>query len=72
MNDFVYTYFSNGYINNENDYRVATEVYPIIDTDIGRVMEYTGKEVILEYYHGWKTFLEVLSYGMVTGSIFFL
>ncbi len=72
LSQFVEDYFSNGYVNNENDYRVATEVYPVADTDIGRVMEYTGKEVILEYYHGWSTFLEVLSYGMVTGGIFIL
>ncbi len=72
LNDFVYTYFSNGYINTWDDYRVATEVYPVVDTDIGRVMEYTGKEVILEYYHGWSAFLEVLSYGMVTGGILIL
>ena len=72
LSQFVEDYFSNGYVNNENDYRVATEVYPVADTDIGRVMEYTGKEVILEYDHGWSTFLEVLPYGMVTGSILVL
>lgn len=72
LSQFVQDYFSNGYINNENDYRVATEVYPIVDTDIGRVMDYTGKEVILEYYHGWNAFLEVLSFGMVMGSILIL
>ena len=72
LSQFVEDYFSNGYVNNTNDYRVATEVYPVADTDIGRVMEYTGKEVILEYYHGWSTFLEVLSYGLVTGSILIL
>ena len=69
---FVQNYFSNGYMNTWNDYRVATEVYLVADTDIGGVMEYTGKEVILEYYHGWRAFLEVLSYGMVSGSIFIL
>ena len=72
LSQFVEDYFSNGYVNSWNDYRVATEVYPVAETDIGRVMEYTGKEVILEYYHGWKAFLEVLSYGMVTGSILIL
>lgn len=72
LSQFVEDYFSNGCVNTWDDYHVATKVYPIIETDIGRVMEYTGKEVILEYYHGWKAFLEVLSYGMVMGSILIL
>ena len=72
LSQFVEDYFSNGYVNTWDDYRIATEVYPVADTDIGGVMEYTGKEVILEYYHGWSAFLEVLSYGMVTGGIFIL
>lgn len=72
LNEFVLKHLSNGYMNTENDYRVATETYPIAETILGEVMDYTGEELILEYYHGWNAFLEVLSVGMVMGSIFIL
>lgn len=29
-------------------------------------------QFVLEYYHGWKAFLEVLAYGMIAGSVLLL
>lgn len=72
LNQFVMDYLSDGYMNNTQDYRVATQVYPIVDSTLELVIDYTGKEIILEYYHGWNAFLEVLSFGMTTGSILIL
>ncbi|MDE7016835.1 MAG: ABC transporter permease [Lachnospiraceae bacterium] len=68
LNQFVLDYCSNGYIHSENDYKIATEIYPIADS-LGKAEELTGKGVVLEYYHGLEAFLEVLSFGMVLGSI---
>ncbi|MCM1386922.1 MAG: hypothetical protein NC231_06320 [Bacillus sp. (in: Bacteria)] len=72
LNQFVMDYLSDGYMNDEYNYHVATKVYPIADTELQEVIDYTGKEIILEYYQGWNTFLEVLSFGMTTGSILIL
>lgn len=72
LNEYVLHYLSDGYMNNENDYRVAAKAYPIAETILGEVEIYTGEKIVLEYYHGWEAFLEVLSIGMVMGSILIL
>lgn len=73
LTQFVLDYnLSDGYMINENDYRVGEKTCPIAGSSLGAVIELTGKEIILEYYHGWKAFLEVLSVGMVMGSILVL
>lgn len=72
LNQFVMDNCSDGYMNDENNYRVASKIYPLAETNIGKVMDDSGKEVILEYYRGWEVFLEVLSMGMVMGSILIL
>lgn len=72
LNEFVLDYLSNGYIRDWNDYKIATDTYAIADCDLGKVAEITGKEIVLEYYHGWKAFLEVLAYGMIAGSVLLL
>ncbi|MDE5934026.1 MAG: ABC transporter permease [Lachnospiraceae bacterium] len=69
LNDFVMTYLTDAYINDMNDYRVASFLYPIAESDLGMVMEVTGKEIILEYYKGWTSFNIVLYVGMLLGSI---
>lgn len=72
LTHFVLVYLSNGYIRHWDDYKVATDTYAIADSDLGYVIELTGKDIILEYYHGWKAFLEVLAYGMIAGSVLLL
>ncbi|MBD5457675.1 MAG: ABC transporter permease [Lachnospiraceae bacterium] len=69
LNEFVMDYLTDAYVNSLDDYRVATFLYPIAESDLGAVMEITGKEIILEYYKGWKAFVIVLYVGMVVGSI---
>ena len=63
---------SDGYMISENEYRVGEKTRPIADSSLGAVMKLTGKEIILEYYHGWTAFLEVLSVSMIMGSILVL
>lgn len=71
LNDFVTRYLTDAYINglNADDYRVATFLYPIAESDLGAVIELTGEEIVLEYYKGWNTFMIVFYVGMVLGSI---
>lgn len=72
LNQFVLDYLSDGYISSYSDYKIATDIYSVEDSVLGEVMEITGKEIVLEYYHGWNAFLEVLSIVMVVGSMFLL
>lgn len=75
LNEFVLNYLSNGYINREDAYKMADSVYHVYHikgTGLGRVMEITGKDVILEYYRGWSCFMEILPTGMIVGSILIL
>lgn len=72
LNQFVMDYLSDGYIIDLDEYRVAAVTYPIADSDLGEVIELSGKDIVLEYYHGWNAFLEVLSIGMIIGSILIL
>lgn len=69
LNEFVIDYLADTYINSENDYRAASFLYPIDESDLGRVMELTGEEIVLEYYKGWQTFFMLFYIGMVLGSI---
>lgn len=58
LNRFVMNYLSNGSL--------------IAESDLGAVKEITGQEIMLEYYQGWNTFLEVMLTGMIVGSILIL
>lgn len=72
LNQFVMTYLSDGYSNRYVDYKIATKLYPITDTQLGAVKELTGKEIILEYSNGWLTFKDFWDLGMILGSIVIL
>lgn len=72
LNDFVMKYISDGYFYGWDDYKIASCVYPIEDTELGEVKRITGKEIILEYNNGWFTFLDVLQIGLMLGSILVL
>lgn len=69
LNEFVMNYLTDAYINDWNDYHAAAVVYPMAETDLGKVMELTGEEIVLEYYKGWRTFYTILPFGMILGSI---
>lgn len=72
LNGWVERYLSDGYFGRWNDYEPATCTFPIADTTLGEVREFSGKEIILEYNNGWPVFLEVLQMGLILGSILIL
>ncbi|MCM1086760.1 MAG: hypothetical protein NC419_01300 [Muribaculaceae bacterium] len=72
LNQFVMDYLSDGYMYSYDDYRVGSRVYSIADTGLGAVQEYTGKEIILEYYRGWSVFLDIFTLGMILSEILLL
>lgn len=72
LNDFVMEYFSDGYFDGRDNYKIASCVYPIEDTELGEVKRITGKEIILEYNNGWFIFMDVLQIGLLLGSILVL
>lgn len=65
LTSFVVAYFSDGYMNGWDDYKAATKLYPMEETEIGK----QGKEISLYYTKGWKVFLEIFLLGMILGSI---
>lgn len=69
LNEFVMNYQTDAYIYDWNDYRTASVVYRMTETDLGKVMELTGEEIVLEYYKGWRVFFTILQFGMILGSI---
>ncbi len=72
LNYFVMEYFSDGYFYGWDDYKVASRVYPIEDTELGAAKKLTGRELILEYNNGWFVFLDVLVMGLMLGSVLVL
>ena len=72
LNEFVEFYLSDGYCYNWDDYKLATRVYPIADTDLGEAARLTGKDIVLEYPDGWNTFSEVLQVALLIGGILVL
>ncbi|MGL5258763.1 MAG: ABC transporter permease [Lachnospiraceae bacterium] len=69
LNDFIMCYLSDGYLRDWNDYKIATKVYQMAQTDIGKIKEITGQDAALYYTKGWNVFFEVFQMGMVLGSI---
>ena len=69
LNEFVMNYQTDAYIYDWNDYRAASVVYRMVETDLGKVMELTGEEIVLEYYKGWRVLFTILQFGMILGSI---
>lgn len=68
LNGFVTEYLGNGYMRDWNDYKVSTALLPMSGSDLGKVMEKTGKEFPFDYAEGWSAFLDALQLGMVLGS----
>lgn len=60
---------TDAYINDTDDYRTASFLYPVAESDLGAVEELTGEKIVLEYYKGWESFIIVHYVGMVLGSI---
>ncbi|MDE6663033.1 MAG: ABC transporter permease [Lachnospiraceae bacterium] len=72
LNEFVEFYLSDGYCYNWDDYKLATRVYPIADTDLGEAARLTGKDIVLGYTNGWSAFSDVLQVALLIGGILVL
>ncbi|MCH5248767.1 MAG: ABC transporter permease [Lachnospiraceae bacterium] len=78
LNQFIVLYFLEGYIHDydsydyETGYKISDVIYSIADSDLGKVMELTGKDIIFEYYRGWGVFLNLLLIGFIFGSVIIL
>ncbi|MBD5444159.1 MAG: ABC transporter permease [Lachnospiraceae bacterium] len=72
LNEFVEFYLSDGYCYNWDDYKLATRVYPIADTDLGEAVRLTGKDIVLGYTNGWSAFSDVLQVALLIGGILVL
>lgn len=69
LNEFVTEYLSDGYNRDWNNYKAPAEVYAIADTELGRLQDVTGNEIMLAYLKGWKVFFDLLQLGMVLASV---
>lgn len=69
LNDFVMREFSDGYFHGWDDYHVATRIYPIAETELGKASEATGKPIVLEYGYGWNVFNNILEIGCMVGIL---
>lgn len=72
LNNFVMREFSDGYFHGWDDYHVATRVYPIAETELGKASRATGKPIVLEYSYGWNVFNSVLEISCMVGIPFVL
>ena len=72
LNGFVAEHLGNGYMYDWENYKVSTEASPIMDTELGRAAEVTGKGIAFDYTGGWAALLDTLQLGMILGSILIL
>lgn len=72
LNNFVATYASDGYLNDWEDYRIATKAIPLADTALNGLRETTGQELWFAYYGEWESYPEWYYLGMIMVSIFVL
>lgn len=72
LNNFVMKYVSDGYNNGWDDYRLATRVVPLADSELGRYHAAAGMDIRLEYYDGWISFLDQFGILMLGVSMLIL
>ena len=72
LNNFVATYASDGYLNDWEDYRIASKTIPLADTILRELREMSGQEIWFAYYGEWKSYPEWYYLGMIMVSIFIL
>lgn len=72
LNGWVERMLSDGNYYDWDNYKIATVIYPIKDTELEKAREITGKELVLDYGNGWITFLDVMEVGLLLGSILIL
>ena len=75
ITDFIVQWLSDGTLEQGNMsgiYREPSHIYPVGETELGRVMKESGKKITLGYNQGYRTFLDYLQSGMVFLSIFLI
>ncbi|MCH5248768.1 MAG: ABC transporter permease subunit [Lachnospiraceae bacterium] len=72
LNGWVERMLSDGDYYDWDNYKIATVIYPIEDTELEKARELTGTELVLDYSDGWVTFLDVMQIGLLLGSILIL
>lgn len=78
LNQFIAMYFLEGYFHDYDSYdsinghKISNVIYSMADSDLGKVMEQTGKDIIFEYYRGWAAFLNLTMIGFILGSVIIL
>ncbi|MDE6388004.1 MAG: hypothetical protein K2L82_09390 [Lachnospiraceae bacterium] len=72
LNNFVATYASDGYLNDWEDYRIATKSIPLAETHLGELSGMSGNEIWFAYYGEWNSYPEWYYLGMIMISILLL
>lgn len=66
LNDFITRYFTNGSWERRT---LPTETYTLEKTELGKIYAEIGASPCLVYTTGWKTFVDMLQFGLVLGSV---
>lgn len=73
--DFITQWLSNGEIV-ENDqggvYKEADKIYPVEETELGKILKEQEMDLTIKYTQGFKTFLTYVQFGMCALSIFLI
>ncbi len=72
LNKFVATYASDGYLNDWDNYRIATRTVPLTESGLGGLSERTGEDIWFAYYGEWGSYPEWYFLGMIMVSIVLL
>lgn len=72
LNTFLMEYASDGCINGQKDYRLATKALPLAETELGQYHDEAGMSFRLEYFTGWDLFQSTLGVLMLGVSILIL
>lgn len=79
LNQFIVMYFLEGYYVLDydsgdyiNEHGITHAIYSLADSDLGKVMKLTDKDIIFEYYRGWGVFLNLTMIGFILGCVIIL
>lgn len=72
LNMFVMQHASDGYAHDWDDYKIATRVLPLAETDLGQSAAVTEGRFRLEYYIGWEDFTNMYYMEMILISVLIL
>ncbi|MCM1252463.1 MAG: ABC transporter permease [Clostridium sp.] len=72
LNEWVEQYLSDGYYRGWDNYKIASFAYPLADTEAGEAAKTAGKDIVLAYNNGWSAFCDILTFGLIVGSVLIL